>query len=282
MKSADEMTAEQSAFWNGPGGENWLAGAGWRERSWEPLTRLLMEAAAARTAERIIDVGCGAGTTTVDLAQAVGSGGHVLGIDISDTLIRAGRSQCAGNCELVVGDAATHSFLLQAYDMVFSRFGVMFFGDPLAAFRNFHRALKRGGRLVFICWRPARENQSSFVLGQAAAPFLPLPVLPRPGPDEPGLYSFGDRARVERILQESGFDRPEFQPVDRPQWMAATAEEVLASLMRFGPYARAFSTADPVSVENAKAAVRVALEPFQRPDGVFFPAACWLVRAHKD
>src|SRR5262249_9368473 len=153
-----------------------------------------------------------------------------------EALIGAARSRRVDNATFVLGDAATHPFRQQAYDLVSSRFGVMFFGDPVLAFRNFHQALKPGGRLVFVCWRTPQENPWGLVPVRAAAPFLP--PIPRPGPEEPGQYAFGDRGRVERILTESGFGGAAIQPVDRPVWMGADAAQITEGMTRFGPLAR--------------------------------------------
>src|SRR5262249_55592431 len=160
---------------------------------------------------------CGTGGTTAALARAVGASGHVLGVDISQPLVAAARASRADNATFMVGDAATHPFEAASCDLVFSRFGVMFFGQPVTAFRNFRRALKPSGRLVFICWRTPRENPWGLVPVRAAAPFLP--PLPRPGPEDPGQYSFGDRARVERILQEAGFGPPTLTAIDKALWI---------------------------------------------------------------
>ena len=128
----------------------------------------------------------------------------------------------------------TYPFKEAAYDLVFSRFGVMFFADPVAAFRNLRRALKPTGRLVFLAWRTPQENPWGHVPLRAAAPFLP--PMPRPGPEDPGQYSFGDRARVERILKEAGFATPGIEPLDRPIWLGSTAAEVAETIGRFGPH----------------------------------------------
>jgi SAM-dependent methyltransferase len=278
MKSAAELAAEQAAFWNGPGGQGWLASYARIERSIAEVGGIALGAAAARPGERVIDVGCGTGGTTAVLAAAVGAAGHVLGADISEPLIAAARSKRVPNASFVAGDAATHPFEAAAHDLVFSRFGVMFFGDPVAAFRNLQQALKPGGRLVFVCWRTPVENPWGLVPVRAAA--LHLPPMPRPGPEDPGQYSFGDRARVERILKESGFTHATLEPLDRPIWMGASVAEIVENAGRFGPMARAFAEATPAQIEQAKAAIGEALAPHETADGVVLPGACWLVRAH--
>ncbi len=277
MKSTAELAAEQAAFWNGPGGQGWLASYTRIERSIADVGKTALAAAAAKSGERVIDVGCGTGGTTQALAEAVGSTGHALGVDISEPLVGAARSKRVPNATFVVGDAAAHPFDSASYDLVFSRFGVMFFGDPGAAFRNLQQALKPKGRLVFVCWRTPQENPWGLVPVRAAAAHLP--PMPRPGPEDPGQYSFGDRARVERILKESGFSSITLEPLDRPIWMGESVAEVVANAGRFGPMARAFAEATPEQIEKAKAAITEALAPHESSAGVILPGACWLVIA---
>ncbi len=277
MKSTADLAAEQAAFWNGPGGQVWLASYERIDRSVAGFGETALAAAKAQLGEQVLDIGCGTGVTTRALAQAVGPKGHVLGADIAEVLVQAARAQRVDNATFVVGDAATHPFESAAYDLVFSRFGVMFFGDPVAAFRNLQRALKPSGRLVFICWRTPAENPWGLVPLRAAAAHLP--PIPRPGPEDPGQYSFGDRARVERILKESGFRDATLEPVDQPIWLGGSVAEVVDNAGRFGPVARAFAEATPEQIEKARAAIAVALKPHETPAGVVLPGACWLVRA---
>ena len=174
------------------------------ERGIAGFGEIVLAAADAQPGERVLDVGCGTGGTTAELAAAVGPTGHVLGVDISEPLV-GGRARAAsfGNATFEVGDAATHSFEAASFDLVFSRFGVMFFGDPVAAFAQSARALKPSGRLVFVCWRTPPENPWA-LRADARRRSRILPPMARPGPEEPGQYSFGDRARVERILTRGG------------------------------------------------------------------------------
>ncbi len=277
MKSAADLAAEQAVFWNGPGGQGWLASYERIERSIADIGKTALATAAARPGERVIDVGCGTGGTTRALAEAVGPTGHVLGVDISETLVGAARSHRVPNATFVVGDAAAHPFEPAGHDLVFSRFGVMFFGDPVAAFGNLQQALKPTGRLAFVCWRTPQENPWGLVPVRAAAPHLP--PMPRPGPEDPGQYSFGDRARVERILNGAGFGAVSIEPLDVPIWIGADVAEVVANAGRFGPMARAFAEATPGQIEKAKDAIATALAPHQGATGVVLPGACWLVRA---
>ncbi|MBV8393836.1 MAG: methyltransferase domain-containing protein [Alphaproteobacteria bacterium] len=276
MKSTGELAADQAAFWNGPGGQSWLASYDRIQRSLAPFSEVVLAAAAAKPGEKVLDVGCGTGTTTALVAASVGSAGHVLGVDISETLIAAARAQKVANASFELGDAATYAFD-GGFDLVFSRFGVMFFAEPVPAFVNLRRALKPSGRLVFICWRTPQENPWGLVPMRAATPYLP--PFERPGPEDPGQYAFGDRARVERILAQSGFVQPTFERIDRPVLMGQDVPAVLESLSKFGPLSRLFAEADPAGVEKAKQAIAEALKPHATADGVKLDGACWLVTA---
>lgn len=277
MKTRDELAAEQAAYWKGAGGTMWLGAYDRIQRGIAGFSETALEAAAAQPGERALDVGCGTGGTTAELAKAIGDRGHVLGVDISEPLVGAARSQGLGNATFEVADATTHAFEPASFDLVFSRFGVMFFGDPVAAFQNVHRALKPSGRLVFLCWRTAAENAWSMVPMRAAQPFLP--PMARPGPEDPGQYSFGDRSRVERILTQAGFKNLSIEPVDRMVNQGNDVPDVLQRIGDFGPLARAFKDVAPEQIAKAMAAIAEALGPHATADGVKLAGACWLVRA---
>jgi len=277
MKSQAELAADQAAFWNGPGGKMWLASYDRIQRSIAGFGEAALAAAAAKPREKVLDVGCGTGTTTAELAHAVGPQGHVLGVDISEPLVGAARAQKLANATFEIGDATTHPFESEAFDLVFSRFGVMFFADPVMAFKNLRRAMKASGRLVFLCWRTPLENPWGLVPMRAATPHLP--PFERPGPRRSGQYAFGDRARVERILKEAGFGAPSFRTLDQQIPMGKDVPEVLDNLDKFGPLARLFAESTPQQVANAKAAIADALKPHVGPDGVRLAGACWLVSA---
>jgi SAM-dependent methyltransferase len=277
MKTAVELAADQAAFWNGAGGNMWLASYERIQKSIAGFGDATLAAAAAQAGEQVLDVGCGTGTTTGRLAAAVGAQGHVLGVDISEPLIAAARAQGVANASFTVADATTYPFGPQTLDLVFSRFGVMFFADPVLAFKNLQRALKPSGRLVFVCWRTPPENPWGLVPMRAATPHLP--PMERPGPEDPGQYAFGDRARVERILKGAGFGTPSFQKLDQMNTMGKDVPEAIDNLGKFGPLARQFKEAAPEQVEKAKAAIAEALAPHATADGVKLAAACWLVSA---
>ncbi len=277
MKSKSELAAEQAAYWKGPGGTMWLGAYDRIQRGIAEFGQIVLEAAQAQPGERVLDVGCGTGGTTAELARAIGAKGRVLGVDISETLVGAARAQNLANATFEVGDATSYRFEAGSFDLVFSRFGVMFFGDPVAAFQNIRRAMKPSGRLVFMCWRTPQENPWGAVPMRAAMPFLP--PMERPGPEDPGQYSFGDRARVERILTQAGFAGLSIEPVDMMLTQGKDIPDVLERIGQFGPLARAFKDVAPEQVAKAKAAIGEALKPHVTPEGVKLAGACWLVRA---
>lgn len=276
-KSTATLAAEQAAHWNGPGGQNWLKAQARLDHLMAGITREALALANAQPAEKAIDVGCGPGTTTAALASAVGPEGHVLGVDISQVLIDAALTRRLSNATFVLADAGTHPFEAASVDLIFSRFGVMFFADPVTAFANLRRALRPSGRLAFVCWRSAQDNPWSLTPVRAAAPFLTLP--PRPGPEEPGQFAFGDRARVERILKGAGFADLAIEPLDVEIWMGRDPADVVANAGRFGPLARPLAEADPAAAAQAKAAIVEVLTPHAAQDGVSLPGGCWLVSA---
>jgi SAM-dependent methyltransferase len=277
MKTTAERAAEQATFWNGAGGKMWLAAYDKRiRRGIEGFGEAAMAAAAPKAGERAIDVGCGTGNTTAELARAVGPDGQVLGLDISEPLLEAARAQKIPNARFEAGDATTYAFEAGRYDLLYSRFGVMFFAEPVVAFANLRRALKPAGRVSFVCWRTPQENPWGLVPMRAAMPHLP--PMERPGPEDPGQYAFGDPTRVERILAQAGFAPPTIEPIDRPMRLGDDIADSLDNLSRFGPLARAFAEAAPEQVAKAREAVAEALKPHMKADGIALPGAVWLVR----
>jgi SAM-dependent methyltransferase len=275
----EPANADQIKFWNGPGGQKWAAHQSDMDRNLADVTAALLPFAAAKPGERVLDIGCGAGQTTFLLADAVGRTGHVTGVDISAPLLGAARSRMNAdrNIAFVEADAAACLFRPE-YDLVFSRFGVMFFDDPPAAFANIHKALKPGGRLAFACWRPALENAWVTVPALAARPFLP--ATPPPDPLAPGPFAFADPGRVEEILTKAGFSGVEVNKLDGVMNLGASADEAAFQMTNLGPLSRALGEVEDEAVrERVRAAVQTALEEI-RKDGAIKPAiACWLVGA---
>jgi SAM-dependent methyltransferase len=277
-----DLHAEQVAYWTGEGGENWLAREARLDAMIAALGQRAMAVAAAHPGEAVLDIGCGTGPTTRGLARIVGPDGSVTGLDLSSAMTteatRRAEAEGLANTRFVVGDASVYPFEPGAFDLMFSRFGVMFFGDPAAAFSHLRRALKPDGRLVFLCWRSFKENPWALVPFMAGVPLLP--PMPRPGPDDPGPFSFGDPERVRRILDAAGFAGLRIEPVHTVVTLSGGSLDETARLaMDFGPLARAMRDATPEAREKVAEAVRTALAPHYAEGAVRLAAACWLVRA---
>ena len=177
-----------------------------------PVADVLFDRAAVKTGERIVDVGCGAGATTIALAQKVGPSGHVLGIDVSGPMLARARATRAPGLRIdfALADATVYPFDPASFDLLASRFGVMFFAEPALSFANMRKALKPSGRLAFACWREPRENP--FFMAPLQAVYKHVPKLPQQGPEDPGPFSFASQARVHRILDEAGFTGVAMEP----------------------------------------------------------------------
>ncbi|HEY0104915.1 MAG TPA: class I SAM-dependent methyltransferase, partial [Rhizomicrobium sp.] len=210
--------------------------------------------------------------------RAVGQHGHVTGVDISAPLLAAARAQAgdARNADFVEADASAHAFAPD-YDLVFSRFGVMFFEDPAAAFANIRKALKPGGRLAFVCWRPALENQ--WVALPAAAAKDLLPPQPPPDPLAPGPFAFADPRRVEAILTTAGFRDATIEKLDGTMNLGSDSDHAAFQMANIGPLSRSLGDADDATRARVHAAVKAALETIATPDGIRPAIACWLVSA---
>jgi len=272
-----EPNAAQAAYWNDVAGRSWAEFQEGLDRQAAPLGRRAMAALAPAPGERILDIGCGAGQTSLELAQAVGAGGSVLGVDLSEPLLAIARRRAAGveGLEVRQGDAQTFPFAPGAFDAAFSRFGVMFFEDPAAAFANIRRALKPAGRLAFVCWRKPDENPIMRLPMEAAGSLVPAPSPPEPG--APGPFAFADPDRVRGILAGAGFADVELTPHDEKVG-SGDLETALALALRIGPLG-AILRDNPGLREPVLPRVRAALARHDGPDGPKLDAAVWTVTA---
>ncbi|MEI9985485.1 MAG: class I SAM-dependent methyltransferase [Aliidongia sp.] len=280
MSDTRDLQAEQVAYWNGAGGAHWVAQQEQTDRVMAEIAALALARADARPGEVVIDVGCGCGATTIGLAKAVQPGGRVVALDVSAPMLdRARERMAAANVEFMLADAATHPFAETAADLLFSRFGVMFFGDPTAAFANLRRALKPGARVVFACWREPAANP--WMMVPLAAAYEHVPRLPKPGPEDPGPYSFSDAARVERILTDAGYVEPSFEPVDLTMDLAVGGglDAAVSYVLAIGATSRAIEGQPAEMLAKVTESVGRALAPFVQGNKVPLPAAIWIVRA---
>ena len=270
---------DQIKFWNEQGGRNWVELQTRMDRNLSRIHAAILALAAPQPGETVLDVGCGTGTTSLALADAVGPSGRVTGLDVSQPMLTLAKSRGMGRANLVfeLADASAHVFTTQ-YDLLFSRFGVMFFDDPVGAFANLHRAVKPGGRLAFACWRTLAENPWASAPLAAAKPFLP--PLPAPDPDAPGPFAFADPQRILSILSDVGFHDVETRKYDGVMPMGRDLDLTAEQTLQIGPLSRAVGEADAAARGKIVDAVRTALAQFVDAGGdVTPPTACWLVAA---
>ena len=277
--------AAQIEFWNGPTGQRWTRLQKRIEDNLRPFTAATLERLAPEAGERIVDIGCGAGDTTLALAERVQAHGFVLGVDVSRPLLNRATARAANTPEypvrFVEADAAAYAFERASFDALFSRFGVMFFADPAAAFANLRRGLKPGGRIAFCCWRDRREN-----------PWVTLPVAaarkhlselpPAPGPDEPGPFSFADTARIRRILTSAGFARVVCEKFDPLLAYGTEPRDAADYLTQMGPIGSVLQE-HPEALRAAVAETLAGtLEAHREAGGIRLAAAVWIVTARSE
>jgi SAM-dependent methyltransferase len=269
----------QIEYWNGKVGQKWAALQERIDLQLNNIADALIPFACARPGERVLDIGCGCGTMTLRLGMAVAPNGSVAGLDISAPMLEVARARAqAMNADIpfLKSDASTHEFQ-PVFDLVFSRFGVMFFADPVAAFKNIRTALAPKGRLAFVCWRPFKENEWAAVPFHAAKPFLP--EQPPSDPHAPGPFAFADAGRLKGILESAGFANIQIEKLDTTANLGATLEQGVDATLSVGPLARAANEVDDATREKIRGAVKDALKPYQTAAGVTPGVACWLVGA---
>jgi SAM-dependent methyltransferase len=277
--SADN--AEQIAYWSGSGGAAWAASAARMDRELDRLGRLAMDALGPAPGSAVLDVGCGTGATTIELARRVGPAGRVVGVDVSGTLLEIARRRAGasglGNLRFVRADAQ-HLTARTPFDAVFSRFGVMFFADPVAAFAQLRGCTSPGGQLGFVCWQQLADNPwfsaASAALTGAAGGQSP------PDPCEPGPFAFADGTRIRQILTGAGWREVRVRrQVDELALDDATVQDRVAFAVHRGPAAAALADASAAERAQAAARVRAALQAFERAGAVRFRRAVWVVTA---
>lgn len=277
MTIAETVRAEQQALWNGIAGQAWVDEQALLDRLFKPLAELLAAAARDIPGGRVLDVGCGTGATTLAIGAALGPGGECVGADISGPMIGLARSRAerAGAAvRFIQTDVESHDFAPASFDLVTSRFGVMFFGDPVRAFANLRAAVRDGGGLALLTWRGTGDNDFMTAAERAAAPLLP-PQPPR-DPGAPGQFAFADPDRVRTILTAAGWSGVEIEPVDIDCTM--TEAELDNYAVRLGAIARILPTLDEVLRSRVIAAVRAGFDSYLRDGEVRFTAACWMIR----
>lgn len=279
--AADDRNAEQIAYWNGTGGHHWAERQQRQDIVLAPVSKALLDRAAVKPGESVIDVGCGCGATTFDLAERVGANGHVMGIDISAPMLKRAHELTPPGApvEFMLADATVYPFVPYSADLLFSRFGVMFFAEPSESFANMRKALRPSGRLAFACWRTPRDNPwMMFGLREA---YKHVPKLPELGPDDPGPFSFASEERVCRILDEAGFTGIAMERVDLSLDIATGGgpEAALETILAIGPTSRALDGQPPEKVAAVTEAIRTALAAQVKGNTVPLGGSIWIVTA---
>jgi SAM-dependent methyltransferase len=276
---------EMAELWNGPAGDAWVRAPERYDAMLADLGRLALDAAGLREGERVLDVGCGSGQLAFEAAERVGPGGQVVGVDVSAPLVALARRRAADagldRVRFAEGDVQEHDFTGEAYDSVLSRFGVMFFDDPVAAFANLRAATAPGGRLAFVAWQAAPLNEWVMTAVAALVPHVGVPDLPPPG--APGPFAFGDADHLRSLLVDSGWDDVRIEGVTTTLLVggARTLDDAIAYYEQDLLGHLMLAKAEPAQRRAALAALREAASSRMSPEGLRLGAAVWLVTANR-
>jgi SAM-dependent methyltransferase len=276
-----DLNADQIAYWNGPGGQRWANRQAAQDILLAPIADILIDRAEPKAGERILDVGCGSGATTIAFARKVGPSGHVLGVDVSGPMLERARQSAPKDLpvEFALADATIYPFTPASIDLLASRFGVMFFADPVKSFANMRKALRPSGRVTFACWREPRENP--WMMAPLQAAYKHVAKLPQQRPEDPGPFSFALEARVHRILGEAGFNGIAMEPYPLSLDIAIGGglDAAVRGALDIGPTSRALD-GQPAELRAAAAnSIREILAPLVKGDAVPLAASIWIVTA---
>jgi ubiquinone/menaquinone biosynthesis C-methylase UbiE len=276
MNAKQQMT--QSEMWNGPSGHAWVKAQAVTDQMFRQIETLLVEAVGAGH-KRVLDVGCGTGSTTLVVAKRWGV--PCTGVDISAPMIAAAKERAKQEgvaADFLLADVQTQVFAPASFDTIISRFGVMFFEEPVKAFANLRRAASDNAALRCIAWRSPEENAFMTTAERAATPLLPsLQNLPQRRPGAPGQFAFADRQRVQGILEESGWRDIGIAPIDVE--CVLPAGDLDGYFTRLGPVGQAIQEAEEPLRSQIIDTVRKAFAPFVHGDEVRYTAACWMISA---
>jgi SAM-dependent methyltransferase len=271
-----DTNSEQIEFWNGEAGAMWAKRQDRMDALLAPISDAVLKACTVKRGDRVLDVGCGCGETSLRLAQR---GATVVGVDISRPMLGRAKERAAtegASATFVLGDAAVTHFE-RVYDHVFSRFGVMFFSDPTAAFANIRTGVRPGGKLCFVCWQPPQLNAWISTPFAAARPMLP--PQPTLDPRAPGPFAFAEPDYVRTVLSGAGFSDIRIDGLTTSLVLGRDVDTALEMVSDVGPLSRSLAGIDPALRARIVAAVRAPLQAALTPSGVTLGASCWIVHA---
>jgi SAM-dependent methyltransferase len=275
------VNTDQYDAWNGDSGARWVASADRRDQVLAPVADVLLRAARPAPGEIVLDVGCGCGRTTLAVAERVGPQGFVTGVDLSAPMLEVGRQRAdighVSNVRFVQADAQTFR-PDRPPQLVISRFGTMFFDDPVAAFTNLADVLAPGGRACLVTWQPLAANDWLVVPGAALLRHAPMPAT---DPDAPGMFAQSAPERVEQILTAAGLTDVRLDPVTVTLTLGATIDEAVDHLVDSGPGRLILESIDAADRAEALAAVRDVLDHHLDDAGVQLDAAVWVIHARR-
>lgn len=283
---AEGPNSEEIDYWNGQAGQNWVNENRLTDIMYQPFGDRVVARAEPTSGERILDIGCGCGTTTMKLAKLIAPGGAITALDASSVMLDVARKRTVSATvpiNIVNADAETYALEPESYDLMFSQFGVMFFANPTAAFANFHRALKPGGRISFVCWRGPERNPFMMVPFNAVRNFMP--ELAPPDPDAPASpLSFASREKVEKMLAEAGFVDVDLDLFETDASMGeGSLEECTRYIVAFagGTVGAVIRGAGEENTAAIISALQTGLAPYHKDNRVKLGASAWIVSARR-
>jgi SAM-dependent methyltransferase len=274
------VNQEQKDFWSDQAGQKWIEYQADMDRLFDPILQLVLKEANLKTGETVLDIGCGAGTSTSHAAQLVGPMGHCTGADISDTLLNHGAATLnRNNTSWLLADAQTHPFAPNSFDAMISRFGVMFFKDTVAAFQNIKSSLKPIGRVTMAAWGPAKDNP--WFMFPARAAKERLGQMPKTDRSLPGPFAFEDHERVLRQVEAAGFTDCDVQTLDMKLDAGPDIEKVATLCCEIGPVVGALNHFNASQADADAIASRIAelFSPYETGGGIYIPASIHLFSA---